>query len=90
MQKVGPLTRGFTIALLAQIMLCLVAAPILLARQWSEPNTKQGSNAPADSRISLQAALDASNIRPEEVSDAEQKKGKRQSPVHAGLDDRYM
>ena len=72
-----PTTCRLSIALLAQVVFCLVAAPILAAEQWTPPvaAAKQGST-PANSGVKITAAFDASNVRPEEVSDAEQKRGK--------------
>jgi hypothetical protein len=78
-------TRRLSIALLAQIVFCLVAAPVIAAQQWaalplSANNEKK--DAPRETRVTIQAAFDASNVRPEEVSDAEQKKGRSRSGVN--------
>ncbi|HWE03438.1 MAG TPA: hypothetical protein VG326_13620 [Tepidisphaeraceae bacterium] len=73
----GITTRRLSIALLAQVVFCLVAAPILAAEQWNgtvvATTPKQ---APRGSGVTITAVFDASNVRPEEVSDAEQKRGK--------------
>jgi hypothetical protein len=79
--------RKFTIALLAQIVFCLVAAPILAAERWAVPLAVSAAattgdhpeNSPRDSRPLIQAAFDASDVRPEEVSDASQKRTKSRS-----------
>ena len=74
---IGPTTRRLSIALLAQVVFCLVAAPILAAEQWAPPAAlaKEGST-PTNPTSKITAAFDASNVKPEEVSDAEQKRGK--------------
>jgi len=70
----------FMIALIAQVVFCLVAAPIVLAEQWKPPETSNAPRkTPSDSRVTFEAAFDASNVRPEEVSSAEQKKSRPRS-----------
>jgi hypothetical protein len=72
--KIGLPSRTFAIALLAQIVFCLVAAPILAAERWAVPT--RGADQKHNSQPIIQAAFDASDVRPEEVSDAGQRRGK--------------
>jgi hypothetical protein len=76
-------TRRLSIALLAQVVFCLMAAPVIAAQQWAvlPVAPKDGDNAPPDTGVTIQAAFDASNVRPEEVSDAEQKKGRSKGGI---------
>ena len=79
---IGPPRSVHDRGLLAQIVFCLVAAPILAAERWAAPTipaAEERHDAPRDSRPLLQAAFDASDVRPEEVSDAGQKRGKSRS-----------
>jgi len=65
-------------------MFCLVAAPVIAAQQLAaapEPAAANDKKVPRDTQVAIQAAFDASNVRPEEVSDAEQKKGRSKSGI---------
>jgi hypothetical protein len=76
------------IVLLAQILFCLVAAPVIGAQPWVIPPAQPADGrpeAPTQPRAVIQAAFDASNVRPEEVSDAEQKKGNVRGGVRSGF-----
>jgi hypothetical protein len=75
------------IALLTQILLGLIAAPVIAAQPWPEPaggESDRKPDSPADSRTTIQAAFDACNVRPEEVSDAGQRKGKSRRGERSG------
>jgi len=67
--------QAFAIALLAQLLLCLSASPILSARQWSArlAEQQQGKTAHAGD-VTIQAAVDSENIRPDELSEAGKKR----------------
>jgi hypothetical protein len=72
--------RRFTLALFAQIVFCLVAAPILSAERWAAvppapPANQKHDASRDDSRPVIRLAFDASDVRPEEVSGAEQRRG---------------
>ena len=77
----APSHRQLTTALLAHVVLCLALAPVAAARQAAQqepapagkPSHNGGDNA------SVQAAFDASNVRPEEDANRQQKKGKSRS-----------
>jgi hypothetical protein len=71
--------RTFTIALIAQIVFCLVGAPILAAERFVAPQTQSDKH--PDSQPVVQAAFDATDVRPEEVSDAGRKRGKSRASV---------
>lgn len=71
-------TSRLTIALLAQILFCLVAAPVFAEQQWgvAPAGKPEGNPDPSGgSRAIIQAAFDASNVRPEEVTDAKHRRG---------------
>jgi hypothetical protein len=77
----APSNRQFTTALLAHVVLCLALAPVAAARQAAQqepvPAGKPSHNG-GDS-TSIQAAFDASNVRPEEDANSYQRKGKSRS-----------
>jgi hypothetical protein len=79
--RTAPSNRQLTTALLAHVVLCLALAPVAAARQAAQqepvPAGKPLHNG-GDS-TSVQAAFDASNVRPEEDADGQQKKGKSRS-----------
>ena len=73
-------THRLMIALLAQILLCLVAAPVIGAQQCVIPSEippgpppDHREKPPAESDV-MRAAFDASNVRPEEECGTGQKK----------------
>lgn len=74
--------RKLTAALLGHVVLCLALAPVVAARQAAvqepapsgTPSHHNNGNGTA-----VQAAYDASNVRPEEDTNGERKKGKSRS-----------
>ncbi|HZL34983.1 MAG TPA: hypothetical protein VFC78_06720 [Tepidisphaeraceae bacterium] len=73
-------TQRFISALLAQLALCLVVAPMLVAQkaqaQREHDAARQSAPQPSN-RSAVEADLDTVNLRSEEVGDAGQKNGKR-------------
>lgn len=84
----GSRATSLMIALLAQILFCLVAAPVIGAQPWVIPSAQPAKGQPAkpaQPQAAMEAAFDASNVRPEEVSDPEQKKGNVRGGVRSGF-----
>jgi hypothetical protein len=67
-------TRRLMLALTAQVVLCLSAAPALAANLTPETDSKQKDSNPKP-EAAFQAARDAANVRPEEVNDREHSRG---------------
>jgi hypothetical protein len=73
--------RKLTIALLAQVVFCLALAPVVLARDAArqDPGSSGPSSKGGEKGNTVQAAFDASIVRPEEDSNGEQKRGRPRS-----------
>ena|SRR2546423_1805876 len=67
-------TRRLMLALTAQVVLCLSAAPALAANLAPETDSKQKDSSPKP-EAAFQAARDAANVRPEEANDREHSRG---------------
>ena len=70
-------TKRLLIALLAQVTLCLSLAPVVAAQVPSQKEGSKGSESPSGDGLTILAARDAANGRPEDVSETEQSQVRR-------------
>jgi hypothetical protein len=70
-------TKRLLIALLAQVTLCLSLAPVLAAQVPTQKKDSKGTESPAGDGLTILAARDAANGRPEDVSETEQSQVRR-------------
>jgi hypothetical protein len=70
-------TNRLLIALLAQVTLCLSLAPVIAAQQPAQNEGSKGTERPSGDGLTILAARDAANGRPEEVNENERSKVRR-------------
>src|SRR5947208_260413 len=77
------------LALLTQAMLCLTFAPVIAAAQADCARAAKDEDRPIRGGATMQAARDAANVRPEEMSDAERRASARRGTGERGSSHRH-